>query len=265
MKEDAHLAHSPAAKSWQRIGIKHHHGIAIALSSLHSTHSYGIGEFTDLIPLIDWCASVGFDVIQLLPINDTGLGISPYSAISAFALQPLFLGLNLLPYVQESSFLQKELAALPKLSPISLVEYDQIRKYKEKFLYSYFHQVGLKLIKSEDFTSFVHQARFWLKGYAVFNILKKRYHGMSWEAWPELENQLTSKWIDRVADENQEEFNWFCLLQFLCDQQLRSVKAYALQKNVFLMGDIPILINRDSADVGFIANYSILTILRVLP
>ena len=63
MREASYLAHSPAARQWQDIGIKPHHGIAIPLFSLHSANSFGIGEFTDLTLLIDWCASIGFDVI----------------------------------------------------------------------------------------------------------------------------------------------------------------------------------------------------------
>ncbi len=63
---------SPAARQWERIGIKDHHGIVIPLFSLYSSQSCGIGGYTDLIPMIDWCHSIGFDIIQILPVNDTG-------------------------------------------------------------------------------------------------------------------------------------------------------------------------------------------------
>lgn len=249
MKDSSYLMHSPAAKQWQKIGIHPHHGIAVPLFSLHSAHSYGIGEFTDLPLLIDWCASIGFDVIQLLPLNDTGLGISPYSAISAFALDPIFLGLDALPQVHEHSFLKEELKALPKFSSASHIDYSRVRQHKERFLRHYFRYVGPQLLKSEAYEQFTRSAHSWLKGYAVFKILKQRHHWMSWETWPDTESSMTPEVMDSIIEHEQEEFHWFSFLQFLCDQQLSEAKRYASDKKVFLMGDIPILIGRDSADV----------------
>lgn len=85
---------TPAAKQWQQVGVKHHHGICVPLFSLHTSMSCGIGEFLDLIPLIHWCQKIGFDIIQLLPLNDTGRETSPYSAISLMALNPIHLSLE---------------------------------------------------------------------------------------------------------------------------------------------------------------------------
>jgi 4-alpha-glucanotransferase len=249
MKDSSYLSHSPAARQWERIGIKPHHGIAIPLFSIHSNHSYGIGEFTDLPLLIDWCASIGFDVIQLLPLNDIEQGMSPYSAISAFALNPIFIGLDSLPYVHDHLFLREELKSLPKFSYLSHIDYGRVREYKERFLRHYFHFVGSQLLKSTAFEHFIQEAGFWLKGYAVFKILRKSHQGMSWETWPADESTITPHLIDSVANHQQEEFNWFCFLQFLCDQQMKAAKTHADYQNIFLMGDIPILIGRDSADV----------------
>lgn len=248
MKDISYLTHSPASKQWQKIGIKAHHGIAIPLFSIHSSNSYGIGEYSDLPLLIDWCASIGFDVIQLLPLNDTEQGISPYSGISAFALNPIFLGIDALPYVHEHPFLREELKSLPKFSSTPHVDYARIREYKERFLRHYFRFMGPQILKSEAYENFIQAAQFWLKGYAVFKILKRRHHWMSWETWPESESSQALQPLDSVAYHEQEEFNWFCFLQFLCDQQLTAAKEYAFRKNVFLKGDIPILIGRDSAD-----------------
>ena len=261
MKDWSYLTHSSAARQWQKIGIGHHHGIVVPLFSLHSAHSYGVGEFTDLPPLIDWCASLGFDIIQLLPLNDTGWGLSPYSALSAFALNPLFLGLDALPHVHEHAFLREELKALPKFSYVPHIDYTRVHEHKEHFLRHYAQLVGPQLLKSEAFEHFFQTASFWLKGYAVFKILKKRHAEMSWETWPDEESNATPQLVDSIAQQEKEEFNWFCLLQFLCDQQLYAAKRHAQHQKVFLMGDIPILIGRDSADVWlhrelFDLNYS---------
>lgn len=249
MKDITYLANSPAARQWRQIGINTLHGIAIPLFSIHSANSFGIGEYTDLPMLIDWSANIGLNIIQLLPLNDTELGVSPYSAITAFALHPIYIGLQQLPHVYDHPVLREEIKALPKFSYATQVDYPRVRENKERFLKKYFEYFGPQIINSEEYEKFYKAAQYWLKEYAVFKILKRRHHWMSWEIWPEKESNPTAEKIDEVAKEEKDEFNWFCFLQFLCDKQLREAKEYAAKKKVYIKGDIPILINRDSADV----------------
>lgn len=249
MKEASDLLSSPASKQWQSISIKDHHGIAIPLFSIHSVNSCGIGEYTDLPLLIDWCASIGFDVIQLLPVNDTGMGKSPYSAISAFALNPLFIGLNGLPYLKEYPFLKDELEKIPKFEREHIINYELVRQHKGEFLRHYFELLGSKIIQSDAYQEFLQITSSWLKQYAVFKLLKIRYNGASWEAWPTKESLASPEIIELIANEEKEEVNWHCFLQYLCYQQLKAAKTYATNKQILIMGDIPILIDRDSADV----------------
>jgi len=108
-----------ARKQWDRVGMRHHHGIAVPLFSIWTEKSSGIGEYLDLLPLIDWCSEVGLDVIQLLPLNDTGSKKSPYSAISAFDLNPIHVSL---PH--------------PKPLKHHRVDYAAVRKHKAEFLKS---------------------------------------------------------------------------------------------------------------------------------
>lgn len=248
MKDSSYLAHSPTGKQWQSIGIKHHHGIAVPLFSLHSDQSNGIGEYTDLPLLIDWCVSIGFDVVQLLPLNDTEKEASPYCAISAFALNPIYLGLHSLPNLDKYPALQEELKASPKFTNIPHLDYTSVREFKERFLKQYFQLEGKGILESEAYAHFI-QCAYWLKGYAVFKILKRRNHWMSWGAWPEHDSITSTELINEIVSQEEEQFQWFCFLQFLCDQQMKSAKEYAFKNNVFLMGDIPILIGRDSVDV----------------
>lgn len=248
MQEPAYLAHSPAAKQWQEISIRPHHGIAIPLFSLHSSHSCGIGEYSDLRLLIDWCISIGFDVIQLLPLNDCGLGTSPYSSLSAFALDPIYLGLSALPHSVEHPTLVEKLKSIPKFSHAARVDYVRVREHKENYLRDYFELVGPRILNSAPYVHFVEQAA-WLKGYAAFKILKQRHEWSKWETWPEDEQAPSSEFIDHILSHEVEECNYHCFLQFLCDQQLSAIKTYARAKHLLLMGDIPILIDRESADV----------------
>ena len=99
--------------AWDLIGLSPHHGLNIPLFSLHSKKSSGIGEFLDLIPMIDWCKEIGFDLIQLLPLNDTGFESSPYNAFSSVALHPIYLSLWALPYLSQHKELEEELLTRP--------------------------------------------------------------------------------------------------------------------------------------------------------
>src|SRR5262249_46802420 len=126
-------------------------GIALPLFSLRSKESCGIGEFYDLLPLIPWCKEVGFDVIQLLPLNDSGLETSPYSALSAFALNPLYLSLAALPYVEDIPYLQQMLKEIRRLNESQRIDYPKVYTLKEGFLLHYFRTVGNKIAQTDAF------------------------------------------------------------------------------------------------------------------
>ena len=242
------IAHCQAAKQWDRIGIAHHHGIALPLFSIHSAKSCGIGEYLDLLPLIDWCHEIGLDVIQLLPINDTGLGTSPYDAVSAFALNPIHLSLNGLPHLDKYPDGDEKLKELSQPSSSTHIHYESVREKKYEFLKSYYAAIAPSILETVEYKNFI-QASPWIKKYALFKVLKEHYQWLSWEEWPEELRSPAPEQVDALIDQYRESIEWHCFIQFLCDKQMQQVYQHANEKNVFLMGDIPILINRDSADV----------------
>jgi 4-alpha-glucanotransferase len=222
------LLASPAGAQWQKIGVRNHHGVVIPLFSLHGKSSCGIGEYPDLIPIIDWCKEVGFEVVQLLPLNDTGQETSPYSALSAFALNPIHLHLDLPPQTE-----------LPQR-----IDYKSTLNQKDAFLRNYFALHGSEIMSQDDFRQFKEDQSFWLQDYAVFKALKIFQKWKKWEEWPqEFKNN------EHLPPEIIKEAEYHQFVQFLCFQQFRDVKRYAAKNNIYLKGDIPILINRESADV----------------
>lgn len=242
------MATTTTQTAWDRIGRKHHHGICVPLFSLRSKDSCGIGEFTDLLPLAQWCKEIGFDVIQLLPLNDSGLETSPYSALSAFALNPLYLGLHALPYVENISYLQQIIKELKKLNETQRVDYAKVHTLKEAFLLHYFRTVGNKVIQSQDFKDF-KENNSWVEDFALFKTLKIAHQWHSWIHWtPEYRNQETLPRATLLKDLDVE-IRYHILVQYLCFKQMKEVKEYINNQGIFLMGDIPILINEDSADV----------------
>ncbi len=223
---------SPAAKQWDKVGIENRHGLCIPLFSLHSENSCGIGEYTDLLHLIPWCREVGFNVIQLLPLNDNGRDLSPYNALSANALNPLHLGFR-------------------KKNPLSWtkrVDYEKVREIKMGWLRDSFRQDGKEILSSTPFQEFADDNP-WLLPYSVFRTLKEKHGWKDWRLWPPADQNMTEEQLLNFEDRNELLFHQFC--QFLCFQQLHLVKREANRQGILLKGDIPILISPDSEDVWY--------------
>lgn len=146
-------SHFPAYPHWQKIGIKPHRGLVIPLFSLRTKNSHGIGEFLDLIPVIDWMSELGLDVLQLLPINDTHGSPSPYDTFSSFALNPIYISLQGHP--------------APRLNALKHVPYENIWISKREILqHKYLEEKG-ELFKTPEYQQFRDENR-WLNAYVSF-------------------------------------------------------------------------------------------------
>jgi 4-alpha-glucanotransferase len=254
------LLHSPTKAQWERIGVKHHHGIALPLFSLRSSKSSGIGEFCDLLPLIDWCQEIGYDTIQLLPLNDTGIDTSPYSALSALALNPIHLSLWNLPEVEKYSDLQPLLKELETLNLSQRCDYPTVQAGKNAFLRTYYHYVKDAILSGSDYKVFLEK-NGWVLNYALFKALKEKFNWKPWSTWGADYCNVQEERLQELLKEYKNEISFHIFLQFLCFHQFREVKKHAEEKKIFMMGDIPILIDRESADVWlyphlFDLNYS---------
>jgi 4-alpha-glucanotransferase len=209
-------------------------GVVVPLFSLRSKESVGIGEFSDLIPFGQWAKKCGLNLIQLLPVNDTGEEPSPYSARSAFALNPVYIRL------QEIEGAKEILGEEPgkqseKFSELPRIPYIDVVRYKRSALREIFNKKRNEILANAHFTEWLGQNE-WVNSYSVFCALKAENNEASWKNWeksekPKASDVLFQKWMQWVAEE-----------QFL--------KAVAeLNKlGIRLKGDIPILINEDSAD-----------------
>lgn len=242
------LKKTPAYSHWKKIGIHSHHGIALPISSLHSEHSSGIGEFTDLVPLIDWLVSVDMNILQILPVNDSGWETSPYNALSAFALHPIFIGLSQLPFIQNDESLQMLLKDLQLLNLLPKVAYREVLKKKLHFLQIYFQSYSREFISTHSYKQFCKQEEDWLKPYALFKSLKDRFLQKSWLKWPKQYQSLSKKDLHLLYKKYAIPMEFYTFLQFLCAKQLQAVKDHAKKQGVFFVGDVPILFSTDSVD-----------------
>lgn len=228
-------SHFLTAQAWHKVGVRHHHGLCIPLFSLHTTGSFGIGEYLDLVPLIRWLPNTGLDTIQLLPINDTGTDASPYMALSAHALHPIYLSLQALP--RAATVLAPWIKNLQELPP--RVEYQKVLQRKLQALSVYLAEELEAIEASEGFQEFFSKNAFWLRDYALFRGSKELFQGKAWWDWPTKE---------LPAAESRPCREWVAI-QYLCFQQFQQVRMAAKSQNILLKGDVPILINKDSVDV----------------
>ena len=250
--------------AWKNIGIKQHHGINLPLFSLHSKNSCGIGEFLDLKPVIDWCNKIGFDVIQMLPLNDSGPEPSPYSGISAFALNPLFISLSALPGVDTHEDLQSLLSELQSLTQKQRIDYPVLHTKRNEFLHLYYQYSYPLECHTEDYLNFIKE-NTWLQGYALFKTLKIIRNWQPWEKWPQAQNDPCPSDLQKLLNEYKAQISYHIFLQYLCFKQYNEMRKYATLKGVFLKGDIPILTSKESADVWLNRNLFILNLTAGAP
>lgn len=239
----------PAYGHWKRIGLHAHHGISVPLFSIHSKNSCGIGEFPDLVLLFKWLKEVHMDMIQILPINDSGVDISPYNAISGFALDPNFLGLAYLPYVDRHPELKEIIVELQSYNAAPSVVYKQVTEKKYRFLRLYFSLYFTRFQKMQKYKSFVRKESNWLQPYALFKSLKEKFGNTAWWTWPKSCQFLTKEKLKKMYFEYENSMNFHIFVQYLCISQLRAVYKQANLSHILLKGDIPFLFNRDSVEV----------------
>jgi 4-alpha-glucanotransferase len=237
------IRRSPSFHHWEKIGLFSHVGIDLPLSALWSQKSCGIGEFYDLIPLIDWCHKMGFDVIQLLPLNDSGMDPSPYNALSSLALHPIYLSLHKLPYLKDSH-LMHTIAKLCKLNGEKRIPFQRVLEEKMQFLSLYFVESRDQFLANPAFCSFCDKNP-WLEPYALFKALRQHYKA----DFPDEIQYIDPKKLHELLDIHREKVFFYKVLQYLCFCQLVEVKKHAADRKVLLKGDIPILISPSSADV----------------
>lgn len=238
----------PTSRHWRRIGSEKRLGVAVPLFSLRSARSGGIGDVADLERLVDWCAAIGASAVQLLPLNDLGPGSGPYGAISAFANDPVYIALDRLPEVQEDPALRRAVAALHEgLDGAARVDYPLVRRERGRILEAAFERRRAALDHDRAFIDWVAENRHWLEDYALYRALREVNGWRSWEDWGA--EYADDEALLRFAGEHAARIQFNRWHQYEIDRQLSAARRYANERGVFLKGDIPILVGRDSADV----------------
>lgn len=237
------------AKGWRGAGV------AIPVFSLRSEKSFGVGEFSDLKPLADWCQKVGLKVIQILPVNDTTsthtwMDSYPYSAISAFALNPIYLNLAAVAAGATKTKLKKLEPERKRLNALPALDYAAVMKAKLAFLKEAYASQGKKTLQSKAYAEFYADNQHWLTPFAVFSFLRDKFGSANSREWP-AGYECNPELIGKLTREDAPEFaevSYHCFVQFHLHQQLQDAAAYAHERGIILKGDIAIGVSRNGAD-----------------
>ncbi len=220
-------------------------GLVVPVTSLKSRDSVGIGEFADLVSLGRWAVDCGLEIIQILPVNDTAYQKSPYSALSAFALHPVFVRLQDLPEAALPG-LKEEIEKLKNSLPSgSRIDFDAVLAGKLEILRKMWEGVSPKDLKSAEAWA---KENPWVKSYALFALLRVERQLKSWVDWDDYRDPSPSD-LEKLWKKHKADANFWIWLQWRLEQQFRAASEELDGMGVALKGDIPILINDDSADV----------------
>ncbi len=206
-------------------------GILMSVSSLPS--DYGIGCFSkEAYEFVDFLAESNQSYWQILPLSHTGFGDSPYQSFSSFAGNPYFIGLDAL--ISEG-VLSEELCSITDFGIDNRrVDYGKLYQARYALLHNAFKNSDV--VNDGEYRSFTDKNSFWLNDYAEFMALKDANEGRQWNEWE----------IHTVADEEKQFWKY---VQFKFFTQWHKLKSYANSKGIKIIGDIPIYVSYDSADV----------------
>ena len=222
-------------------------GTAIPVSALRSEKSIGVGEFADLAGFGDACVKLGIGLVQILPVNDTGFDSSPYAALTAFGLHPLYLRIE---DINEAESFSDEINDIRnRFNQEIRFPYEALLRAKINLLKKIYGENKALIMASPELISWIDENP-WVKSYSVFRQLKEANGEKSWKDWAEYVNanpaQIASLWEKSDLREGNLFWAW---LQLNLDIQFTAAAESLTEKGILLEGDLPILMNEDSCDV----------------
>jgi 4-alpha-glucanotransferase len=230
-------------------------GVSIPVFSLRTRESFGVGEFNDIKLMADWAKKTNLKVIQILPVNDTTANNSwtdsyPYSAISAFALHPLYINLAEVAGKEHADLIKPLRKKQKQLNELADLDYEGVMKYKIAALKELYQAKKQSLAADKDYNTFFEDNKYWLVPYAAFSYLRDR-NGTSdfnkWKLYSKYNKDAIEKYVSRKARHYEKiEIHYF--IQYHLHLQLKAAAEYAHRNGVILKGDIPIGVYRYGCD-----------------
>lgn len=224
--------------------MKRSSGILLPISALPSP--YGIGTLGKAAyDFVDFLAASGQSWWQVLPVGPTSYGDSPYQSFSTYAGNPYFVDLDLL--AEDGLLDRAELDAVDWGDDAAQVDYGKI--YENRFLLlQKAAKIGL-VRDAAEITAFVEQNKGWLPDYALFMALKRHFGMKAWSEWPEDARLRKAAALEKYRAALKANVDLFIYIQYLFFRQWAELRSYAHDLGIGIIGDLPIYVAMDSADV----------------
>jgi 4-alpha-glucanotransferase len=232
-------------------------GLLVPLFSSPSTSSWGIGDIGDIDAITRWLAGAGLRVLQLLPMNEMAPGQqSPYSAISAMAIDPIYIRVPAIPDFDalggEASLSPEDRERLDHVRRVPYIDYATVRALKRPALRAAFERfVEADWRRDTDraraLRTFLSEQAWWIEDYSLFRALHAREDERAWTDWPQELQRREPPAIDRARREVAHEVLFYQYLQWIADSQWKQARQQT--HGVELFGDLPFMVDGDSADV----------------
>lgn len=237
-------------------------GTLVPVFSLRTRKSAGIGDFGDLKAMIDFVASTGQKVLQLLPINDTTITHTwtdsyPYSCISVFAIHPQYANLHALPELKDAKARAEAEKTRAELNALDKIDYEKVNDFKINYLRQIFNQEGEKMMKTAEYKAFFQDTKQWLVPYAQYSYLRDKNGTADFNQWSDHQvwDEAERKALTDPKTAAYKNVAFFYFVQFVLDRQMQEAHEHAKAKGVILKGDIPIGVNRNGCDVWMEPKY----------
>ncbi len=210
---------------------------------------YGIGDLgKGARDFVDFLEKAGQRLWQVLPLGPTGFGNSPYQSYSSFAGQPLIISPDEL--IEDGLLTKEDVKDIPKWENPLRVDFDAVAEYKNKLFLTAFDNFNKNASTElkKKYNAFVKKHE-WVKDYSLFMACKLYHEGRAWQEWDKEiahpTDQAKEKWTKKL----KKDVDYYRFIQFIFFKQWYALKEYANDKNIEIIGDIPIFVSSDSCDV----------------
>ena len=222
--------------------MKRRAGVLLAISSIPS--KYGIGGFTrEAYEFVDFLSDAGQSLWQILPLGPTGYGDSPYQSFSTFAGNPYYIDLE--EFIDKGWLTGKECEKYKVAHP-EYVDYEGIFNSRFALLRKAYDKSDIE--KDAEFKQFISDNEYWLDGYALYMAIKDHKGGIAWTEWEDDIKTRRPAAIKKYKEKLKDDYTFYCFQQYFFYKQWYRLKAYANEKGIEIIGDIPIYVAMDSAD-----------------
>lgn len=239
-------------------------GVTIPLFSVRTRTDWGIGQIPDLPVAAGWFLRAGQRLLQVLPTHELCDGeTSPYGALSAFALDPIYVAVDRVPDLDDAAIATalepSGQAELDRVRRAPAVDYKAVRRLKRRALAAGFARFRSRELATESprakaLFAFVERERAWLRDHALYMALRLSHDGHGWSTWPVAERDRAPEVLALAARPRDDgalgtKILEEMYLQWLAHEQWQTARAEMRELGVALMGDMPFIVGRESADV----------------